>query len=237
MFKLNLFLIFIFITAQASSQKTYITGFLRDSITHYPIANGTINNSGSKKKVLSDTRGFFRLEASPNDLIYALAASYSYDTLRYSLLFKDTVIIFLSPKGDILPNVTVRSRYTKYQLDSMERKASFEEMRGHAMNAVSSAPASGFGINLNLDRIFKKKYRNKKRDEQMFKKTEEMAYINYRFSHYFVAYYTGLKGDALRNFMYRYTPSYKWLRQHNSNEDLVYYVNEKLKVYKTAISN
>ena len=47
-----------------------------------------------------------------------------------------------------------------------------------------------------------------------------------------VAQYTGLKGDALRDFMYRYTPSYQWLREHPTNEEVVYYISEKLKLYK-----
>ncbi len=59
-----------------------------------------------------------------------------------------------------------------------------------------------------------------------------MAYIDYRFSPHVVAYYTGLKGDELRNFLRFYTPDYTWLRQHLSDEDVLYYLNDKLKIYK-----
>jgi hypothetical protein len=188
----------------------------------------------SKKSVRTDRNGFFRLQVAPNDFIYAAATAYHYDTLRYSLLFGDTVTIFLSPSGTILPNVTVTSQYTKYQLDSMERKGAFEENRGHVLNAVSRPNSNNFGLGINLDRFFKKKYKGKKRVERTFKNTEERAYIDYRFSPKLVSSYTGLKGDSLRMFFYRYSPGYQWLRQHPTNDEVLFYINEKLKEYKRA---
>jgi len=133
-----------------------------------------------------------------------------------------------------MPTVKVESRYNKYQLDSIERKRDFDQMRGTSLHAVSG-PSSGFGISINLDRFFKKKYRNKKKEERRFGNSEETAYINYRFSPHFVASYTGLKGNQLRDFMYQYTPTYQWLRQHLSNEEVIYYISDKLKIYRKKL--
>jgi hypothetical protein len=226
--------ILLFITITAKSQKVWISGYLRDSSTHFPIAKGIISNSSDNKKVETDVNGFFRVKAAPNDLLFATAAAYRYDTLRYSILFGDTLTIYLAPLGNVLSNVTIRSQYSQYQLDSMERRGTFEQMRGRTLNAVSSDRSSGFGIILNLDRFTKKKYRNKKKEEKLFERTEELAYINYRYSPQLVASYTGLKGDSLRNFMYRFTPDYKWLRKHPSNDEVIYYINDKLKEYRNT---
>lgn len=233
MFKLyHLLFILIVLVDEAGAQSGTVNGFLLDSITHFPIDYGTITNATRKKTVHSDEKGFFRLEVAPNDFIYVIAKSYRYATLTYSFLFSDTVTIFLSPTGTILPNVTVRTTYNKYQLDSIERKTEFEQNRGTTLNTFSSSHPSGFGLTFNLDRFFKKKYKYKKRNEHSFVNREKMAYINYRFSPHLVAYYTQLKGDALRDFIRLYTPDYNWLRQHTTNEDVMYYINDKLKAYK-----
>ncbi len=231
----HLLIILIAISSAVNAQTRVMNGYLLDSITHFTIQNGTVANATSKKSVYSNEKGFFRLEAAPDDFIYAYAKSYHYDTLVYSFIFTDTITIYLSPAGNILPNVTVTTKYDKYQLDSIERRTAFEQIRGTKMRTLSTSHPSGFGLSFNLDKIFEKKYKNQKRQEQIFSSTEQMAYIDYRFSPHVVAYYTGLKGVELRNFLHLYTPDYTWLRHHPSDEDVMYYINDKLKAYKAAI--
>ena len=230
MFKTSCLIAFIFLFNTVNAQQL-VSGYIKDSLTHFPVSNVTIINESSRKKVQSDPKGFFYLYAKAGDLLQFTAKNYKTDTLRFISVFTDTIQMFLSPRGEMLEMVTVETKYSEYQLDSMKRKADFEDMRGTALNTVSRPP-SGFGLSLNLDRIFKRKYSNRKKEENLFKKTEKIAYIQYRFSSYIVAQYTGLKGDALRDFIYRYTPSYEWLRQHPANEDVVYYISEKLKLFK-----
>jgi hypothetical protein len=222
--------VILLIALTTSAQTRILNGYLKDSITLLPIANGTVMNESSKTSIVSDRRGFFRLPVKPNDFIYAYGKSYNYDTLSYSYLTQDTVTIFLSFAGNILPAVTVKGQYSKYQLDSMQRREDFDKGRPVAKTFSTSHP-SGFGLTLNLDKLLQKKYRYQKRDEQLFSTLEKMAYVDYRYSPHVVNYYTGLKGDELQNFMKLYTPSYEWLRQHTANEDVLYYINDKLKAY------
>ena len=37
------------------------------------------------------------------------------------------------------------------------------------------------------------------------------------------------KNEALQNFVQRHRPTYEWLRKHPKEEDIKYYINEKLK--------
>ena len=218
----------VFATA-AFAQQRILSGYLKDSLTHLPIPGGTISNPEQKRKVQTGTDGFFRLPASPGDLLYILAPHYQYDTLRYSWLFQDTITLYLS-LSNLLENVTVETGYKKYQLDSAERRREFEANRGHALNAIDRSPHKPyFGLTINLDRLFKRKYRHKQQNEQVFQKVEEHQYVNLRFSPQLVAFYTGLKGEALLQFMNRYTPSYQWLREHPSREQLIDYISKKLK--------
>ena len=221
----------VFSTATNAQRKT-INGFLKDSLTHYAVT-GKVTNATNKRSVTTDANGFFKLDAGSNDFIFAIAPSYRYDTLSYSMLFRDTITIFLAPSGNVLPNVTVTAKYTKYQLDSMQRKTEFEQDRGTVYDAVSKSHGPGFGVTVNLDRYFKKKYSNKKKEEKLFSQLEKNAYVNYRFSPQLVTMYTGLKGDSLQTFILRNRPSFEWLRLHPTNEDVLYYINEKLKQSRT----
>lgn len=213
-------------------QAQVLNGYLRDSITHFAISGGTITNATNGRSVKTDNRGFFRLRAEPRDRLYAVANAYRFDTLTYTTLFRDTVIIYLSPTGAVLPTVTVTAAYTRYQLDSIERRRAFEEVRGPEMRTIASQPSTGFGLTINMDKFWKKEAKEKRRIERAYRQSEEEAYVHYRYSPEVVAYYTGLKGDELKAFMQRYTPSYEWLRGHPSNDDVMYYLNEKLKDYK-----
>lgn len=211
-----------------------MSGYLKDSLTHLPVAGGTLSNPAAKKKIQTDASGFFRLPVSPNDLLYALAVRYNYDTLRYSILFQDTITIYLAPVN-VMETVTIETGYQKYRMDSLQRRRDFEESRGHPLNTVErSSQKSYFGLTINLDRLFKKKYKNRTKDEQSLQRLEQQAYVSYRFPPQLVAFYTGLKGEALLTFVRLYAPSYEWLRQHALKEQLIDYLGEKLALYRNG---
>ncbi|HEY1114655.1 MAG TPA: hypothetical protein VGE66_13880 [Chitinophagaceae bacterium] len=228
---LNLLLVLLLFCG-TTVQAQMINGFLRDSITHYPISGGTITNATSGRSIKTDNRGFFRLRVEPNDRLYAVANAYRFDTLTYTTLFSDTVIIYLAPTGAVLPTVTVTAEYNRYQLDSIARRKAFEAARGPVMPTVASTPSTGFGLSINMDKFWSKEAKRKRQLDRTYHQAEEEAYVYYRYSPEVVAYYTGLKGDELKAFMQRYTPSYEWLRQHPYNEDVMYYLNDKIKLYK-----
>jgi hypothetical protein len=234
MHRLYLFLVILFIlTNRTFAQRDLINGYIKDSITLLPVSGGTVTNIHTKKSTRTDDRGFFSLEANPGDVLQAYSKNYKFDTLRYSVLMKDTVTIFLVPSGDILEPVTVESGYSRYQLDSISRRKDFEEIRGTTLSKVDKSRNSGFGLAINLDAFFKSKYKHKKRDERNFNRTEREIYIDYRFPPQLVSMYTGLKGDELLRFMRLYRPSYEWLRQHPSREQVVYYISDRLKAFRS----
>lgn len=229
---ISIILVFGYTNVQA--QGITLNGYLRDSTNHSPIIGGTVMNATTGKSVKTNELGFFRLPVTYNDRLYAVATAYHFDTLTYSPLFVDTVTIYLSPSGAMLPGVTVTSQFSKYQLDSMQRKAAFDAARGPEMHTVANPTSSAFGMNINLDRFFKKKYKNQRRQEHTFGKTEEALYVHSRFSPEMVSSYTGLTGEELRVFLLRYTPSYIWLREHPTDAEIMYYLNDKLKEFRAS---
>ena len=225
---LLIFIVLLISGVFTKAQKVLIHGYLKDSLTETPIGKGKITNVTAKRSVTTDPNGFFKIEATPDDFIFVTALGYRYDTLNYSILYVDTITLYLAHVGNVLPNVIVTSRYTRYQLDSLQRRTEFEQDRGTVHNTVEGNRGPGFGMVINLDR-FKKKYRNKKSEEKVFNELERNAYVAYRFSPQLVALYTGLKGEALQNFILKHSPGYEWLRQHRTNEDVLYYINDVLK--------
>lgn len=224
---------FLFLVAATTvhAQRSFVNGYLRDSVTHFPISGGFVNNPATNRRIMTDQRGFFRIEAAPGAKLYASATEYHLDTFTVSVLLADTVSVYLAPMGTLLPTVTVTAQYTKYQLDSIKRREEFNKDQGPKMSTVETHRSQGFGINFNLDRG-KKKYKDQKHAEYVFSRAEEQKYVDYRFSPQIVAHYTGLKGEQLKTFLDRYTPTYEWLREHPSEDAVMYYLNEKIKEFR-----
>ena len=230
-------LILLFLLAAglgSTAQGITVRGYIRDSITHFPVKNATVTGAADGKPVITTSAGFFTVRLSPGDRIMITAPEYRFDTITYTFLSPDTMNIYLAPLSNLLDVVTVKSRYSQYQLDSLERRTTFDKARGQKMTTVSSPNSGGFGIGINLDRLSKKKYRNQDKEDELFRKNEEASYVHYRFSPQLVSQYTGLKDRDLRMFMYRYTPSYYWLRAHPSHEEVVYYISEKYREFKRS---
>ena len=229
-------LISIGLSQQAQAQRTIkrqINGYVRDSITGVPIANAIISNETSHQKTTPNQNGFFKITAAPNDVIFINAFNYNYDTLIATNNLPDTLEVALVREPEYLPGVTVTtttSGLSRYQMDSIRRREAFvQEMGAPKMSTVSKANNMGAGTAINLDKLFSKKDKNRTKAYNTFDYLEKQAYIDYRFSSELVAQYTGLKGDSLVTFMRQYTPSFDWLRNHPTDEDIVYYINDSLK--------
>ena len=219
---------------QAQKIKRQLKGFVRDSITGIPITNTIISNETTHKMTTPDGKGFFSITALPGDVIFINAFNYSFDTLIAGNRTPDTLQIDLTRIPEYLPGVTVTTTqgYSRYQLDSLRRRETFvKDVGGPKMKTASKADNMGAGVAINLDKFLSKRTKDRTKAYNTFDKLETNAYIDYRFSPQTVAQYTGLHGDSLAAFMQRYTPGYDWLRTHPTNEDVVYYINEKLKEF------
>ena len=219
---------------RAQQKEKVLTGFIKDSLTHHIITNATVSNRNTRVVTEVNSAGFFTITVHPDDLLSFSAQGYKTDTLRYFLNISDTINVELRPELSDSLSVTVRStNYTKYQQDSMLRRAEFIADAGPKGKAFSKAN-SGAGIGLNLDMFAKKKDRQVKTNYKRFEEREKDLYIDSRFSPEMVQYYTRLKGDTLAQFMREHRPDYDWLRRHTSNEDMMLYLNDQLKLFNAS---
>ena len=168
---------------------------------------------------------------SKNDILSVAAIGYHFDTVLYSGIISasDTVTFYLKPISRELNDVTVQNTgANEYSLDSLRRLREFtDQMVSPPVKSVELANSgAGFGISLNS---LSKREKNKRNAIKIFNASEKQAYVDYRFSTAIVSKYSGLKGEELQVFMQRYRPSYEWLRKNPKEEDVKYYINEKLK--------
>ena len=221
-------MIALFATAQ---KRTPVHGYVLDSISYSPVANAQVTNTNTNKSATTNEKGMFSLPVGLNDVLFVTATGYHFDTLRYNILLRDTLVMYISSLAHVLPGVTVTAAgYTRYQNDSIRRLQEFNSNMGAPKQPVASSANSGAGVGINLD-FLSKKEKNKRKAYKIYNEHEKEAYVNYRFSPEIVSDYTGLKGDTLQQFMQLYTPDYDWLRQHTENEDIFYYLNDKLKFF------
>lgn len=208
-----------------------IWGYVKDSVTNEPIEMASITNTNKNNTVITNQKGLFKIEVSKNDILSVAAVGYYFDTVLYSGIISatDTITLFLKPISRSLNDVTVQNTgVNQYSLDSLRRIREFtEEMVSPPVKSVELAN-SGAGIGISLNRLSKRE-KNKRNAIRIFNNSEKQAYVDYRFSTAIVNKYSGLKGEELQVFMQSYRPSYEWLRKNPREEDVKYYINEKLK--------
>jgi len=228
-----IFCLLIFSTSTFSQKKATIWGYLKDSVTNEPIVLASVANFETKKTVMTSNTGRFKIEVSDNQILSFAAVGYFFDTVAYhkSLLVKDTLYLYLKPLASSLGNVTVYSKSTSaYQQDSIERRKDFMGDKVQYTIPTVASSNTGAGLGINIDR-FSKNEKNKRKAFAFFEANEKEEYINYRFPSSIVVKYSGLKDDALQDFMQLHRPSYEWLRKHKTEEDIKYYINDNLKEF------
>jgi len=228
--KLLLLTTLVLVGFTSKAQQT-VWGYIRDSVTNDPIELASVTNTTHKSTVITNNQGLFKISIAKNDVLTVSAVGYRYFTVVYSGLIAaaDTIQLYLIPISRNLNNVTVKnSGVSQYTLDSLERNMEFKEaMISPPVKAVElSNSGAGFGISLNR---LSSREKSKRKATELFNNSEKEAYINYRFSAEIVTRYSGLKNEALQSFVQRHRPSYEWLRKHPKEEDIKYYINDKLK--------
>lgn len=233
--------IILFILPSILFAQSIIYGTTLDSASGKVLTLTTITNLNKGKSVVSSYAGRFSIMAELGNLLVATYSGYDFDTIRVTPeMLNDTIMVRMNPLINELPNavVTAKGDYSGYQLDSLRRRMEHADLLNKAnIPAIGGpVPGSGFGVSFSLDR-FSKREKNKRKAKEIFEMIEDESYINYRFSDALVAKYTGLENDGLIEFMNLYRPTYDWLRDHQVEEDVVDYINKKLKAYRKVPGN
>lgn len=150
------------------------------------------------------------------------------DSLRFSYLGRATqmfpVSMMNSTTGfDIALHVNptelseVRVAPRNYRMDSLQNRIDYEKIFNYTKPGLSlSDGSSGSGVGLDLDQLINmfrfKRNRRLAAFQARLIEDEQDKFIDHRFTHYIVKKITGLDGDALDSFMYRYRPSFQFTK-------------------------
>ena len=228
--------ILVLLSTPAVSQQV-LTGKIRQKATDAILSSVTVVNHTQGKHNISDAGGNYRIAASPGDTITFSSAGYHADTtyvVTPELEDKDGYTVYLEPNMVELPSVLV-GQLTNYQLDSIQRKQDYAWLdQVHKVRlAGDQTPTDGVGISFSPVTYFSPEQKNLRQLRERVKVEEKDYYIDSRFPSSYVSMVTGLKGDSLQTFMIVYRPTYRFCRSA-SNEDILLYINEKLKLFHKA---
>jgi hypothetical protein len=219
----------------ASQAQNKVKGMVIDSASRQPMSQVSITNMNSSRFTISDGQGRFAMEASKNDILIFSNVGYRTDTFRVSLqsFTEDSLLVELKALSAQLATVKVQSAFSKYQLDSMHRREYYAHILDKPNKALvgQTTPQYGVGITFSPFGRYSKKEKELRNMQKLLLRMEEEAYVTYRFSPEIVAGYTGFKGDTLLQFMNRHRPGYAWARSHQRQDDILYYVNDQLKLF------
>lgn len=209
-----------------------ITGMVRDEISQHPLYLATVLDKRTGEATLTDSTGFYQMAVESGDTL-----SYSfigYHTRFYVIPFRLGRVnhdVFLLPRSQRLSEIEIKA-LTPYQRDSLERIETFGNYLNSPATHFISMDAhnlrqkpnpnynDAFGIELNPFGFFSKAGKEKRRFDRMYPKFEKEQYVNSRYTPELVHQLTGLTGDSLALFLYKFRPSYELAR---TASDLVFW--------------
>ena len=209
-------LIFVlFITAYPCLSQIRITGRVYDISKYRPLeAVSVLTTSGSG--TASDSLGHYSIIVRETDSIW-----FSYlnrPTPKYpvrSIPNYNNFEISLHVTSTELKEVKIMPR--NYRLDSMQNRLDYAKAFNYHKPGVGSSIdlSPGGGVGLDIDELISMfQFRRNKRMlafQNRLLQEEEERYIDHRFSRALVIKLTGLRGDALNNFMKIYRPTVEFV--------------------------
>ncbi len=210
--------------AQAKAQQVTVTGTVLDE-NKLVMPGASVFNKNTGKRNYADAGGFYKIDAHQGDSIIFTYVGYITQGIAVpqssGTYTKD---IILEKQQRFLPSLEVKSQYTPYQLDSMDRRAQFQPwLDARDIPLAGNAPPEGFGISVSPITRFSRKERDKRKFQKIYVQNEMEKYVDSRYTPLLVSHVTGLKGDSLLLFMQKFRPQYATLRQQPS-EELIYWI-------------
>lgn len=225
----NLLYLLLFVSVTGSSQQ-FLTGKVYEASTDSVLPGVSVFNVKTNEIIRSGQDGSYSIAASENDRVIFSMAGFTPDTITvvfHMLLVPQDVT--LSIRAVLLTGVTVTGSYSA---DSLARRNAYRNIYDSLTGITGrNRPTDGFGISISPLSYFSKKAKRQRELKKRLIKDEQDSYIDHSFPVEWVQRLTGLQGDSLNLFMYRYRPSYEFCRKTDRTGMLVY-INDKLKEFR-----
>lgn len=201
-----------------------ITGTVKDGVSQSPLYLATVLDKSTGEAALTDSSGFYRINAKDGDTItYSFIGFYTKSYVIPLRLIRIIHDVELIPRSHTLTEVEIKA-LTPYERDSLDRietfrhyldqpKTPFVSSNAHSVYDVPNPNYNdAFGISLSPFTFFSKKNKERRKFDKMYPKIEKQDFINSRYTPALVHKLTGLTGDSLSLFLFKFRPSYELTR-------------------------
>jgi hypothetical protein len=220
------------LTVKAQAQVT-MTGAIMDKENKLVLPYASITNKNTGRRTYSDKGGFYKISASPKDVIVFSFLGYKSDSIVVAQSSgTETRDISLVVEAQQLRGVEIGTQYSPYQADSISRREQFGYILDKRnMPLTGSNTPVGAGIVFSPFTRYSHKEKQKREFKKIFARAEEERYIDSRYTPQFVSKVTSLTGDSLQLFMRENHPDHNTLRTM-PQEDLIYWITDRYKAWK-----
>ncbi|TWW00975.1 carboxypeptidase-like regulatory domain-containing protein [Chitinophaga pinensis] len=209
-----------------------VTGTIMDKENKLVLPYASVTNKSTGRRSYSDKGGFYKIAASPKDVIVFSFLGYKSDSLVViQASGTETRNVSLVVESRQLHGVDVGAQYSPYQADSIARREQFGYILDKKdMPLAGGNTPVGAGIVFSPFTRYSRKEKQKREFKKIFAKAEQERYIDSRYTAAFVSKVTSLKGDSLQLFMRDNHPDHNMLRTM-PQEDLIYWITDKYKAW------
>lgn len=178
------------------AQAQVLRGTITDSATHRPLYPVTIVNLDTRESAYSDERGNYSIAIHPGNHVAYTYIGYKPQQRNIKYLLGDMQInVQMQGINYQLDEFTVRPGYTPYQVDSLQRRSTYQRPLALPHASPFNSPISA------IAQLFAPTTKQTFRFQKNYAKWESQLFIDSRYSPELVTQLTGLTGDSLGNFM------------------------------------
>ncbi|WP_276505041.1 hypothetical protein [Terrimonas pollutisoli] len=230
-----LFLLVMMSLYQLVSAQQTLKGKVYEAFTDSILSAVNIFNTHTKNSVRSAADGSYSIAAAEGDIVIFSAGGFRTDTIVVSFS------LLLTPFDLNLHRQVVSLKEVRvtgsYQADSLARRNYYSHIYAKQAGITGrNRPANGVGVTLSPVSFFSKESKQKRGLRSRLEKEEKGNYVDHSFPLPWVKNVTGLDGDSLSLFMYRYRPSYKFCRK-TDRQGMLIYINDKVKEFRDPKSS
>ncbi|WP_419802229.1 hypothetical protein [Mucilaginibacter sp.] len=204
------------------AQEKPIQGIVFDQATKERVAKVLVSNFRTKANTYNNLKGEFNIAVRENDLLIFSKTGYFNDTVKITTL--QTLPVYLKRSSIVLREVTIRDSALSAQKKLEENKKEFNQVYGSLANKdLITTGSNGAGIGIDaIYNLLSRRGRNAAKLREIIDRDYKEQIVDARFNRIAVGAVTGLKGELLSSFMYRYRPDYNMVVLLNDYDFIAY---------------
>lgn len=204
------------------AQEKQIQGIVFDQSTKERIARVFVINTRTKANSYNNLKGEFTVNIRLNDVLIFAKTGYFNDTVKVIAL--QTLPVYLKRSSIALREVTIKDSALSAEKQREANKKEFSQAYGALANKdLLTVGSNGAGIGIDaIYNMLSRRGRNATKLREIIDRDYKAKVVDNRFNPIIVGGITGLKGEQLNSFMYRYRPGYNLVVMLNDYDFISY---------------